>query len=211
MVLERAKEEIRDFFGKPATVVAANFARSYADHENRQQRFPGEARVLALQTHANETQSGIRYFTVESVITYGDEYTRWRFPGSRGSVSRALTIAAMDAGEAIGYMGQGRNVLTYIKTQHEEGIPSAENIMLEGLQEIDRFGTPLKTEDAYLTAAGPAKILGLSHGMRAQMTPFNFGQQRAFLLSVGNREWSEEELLTLEQELLAGLTELIEK
>ena len=198
MAIERAREEIRVFFGRPAAQVAPEFAASWVYHENRREAMQGEAKVLGLQTETGI----IRYFTIQEVVVYGDDYTRDRWPKSR-----SLAIATMEPGEAISYMSQGAHVLTFIKTQHTVGIASAENIMIAGLQEIDRYGTQSTAEDSYLKAAGAAKVLGLGHNGHAQMTPFNFRGQSAFLLSAGNRNWTEEELSDLERDLLSEIEE----
>lgn len=187
------QKEVREFFDRPADQVAKDFSRRYMWHEARSEIFEGAGGILGL-----ETDSGVRYFSVEQVVLYSDEYTRerWRY-------SRAPEIAQMEAGEVIGYIFRGNRILTFIKTQ------GAENIMLDQLREVDRFGTPLMIGDEGLTKPTQiAPMIGLGHRMYAQFAPFNFRGQRALLLSAGERIPSEEELARIEKELLMDEDEL---
>lgn len=187
------QKEVRELFDRPADQVAVKFSAHFMWHEARKEVFEGTGMILGL-----ETDSGIRYFTVEQVVLYPDDYTRSRWPHSR-----SLEIAQMEPGEVIGYIFRGNRTLAFIKTQ------GAENIMLDQLREVDRFGTPLRFGDEGLTTPTQiAPMIGLTHRMHAQFALFNFRGQRALLLSAGERVPSEEEIARIEKELLMDEDEL---
>ncbi len=183
-----AREEARAFFDRPGEVVAGGFAAGWVRHTDRKEVFEGQASILALAT-----PSRTRLFRVDHVIYYDDEYTKNRYPNSRGP-----ELASLDPGEAIGYAFH-QSVLTFIKVG---GAGSAANIQLSHLTEIDRNGEPLRERDSEITSAKVAQLLDFGHEMRAQLTTFNFRGTRAFLLSVGGRQLTEEEIRAIEEEIL---------
>lgn len=178
--------EIRAFFDRPGNIVIAEFASSWVRHENRQEIFEGQGRILGIQT-----PSRVRPFRIEEAVLYRDSYTRERWSNSRGPI-----IAAMEPGEVVSFAFH-TSVLTFIKTQ------GAENIQLSYLQEVDNLGQPLEREGSVLTAAKIAREAGLEHQSHAQLFPFRFRDEQAFLLSVGGRRLSPDELKQLEEELLS--------
>ena len=180
------------FFDRPGSEVCGDLAAHWMNHTDRRKIYEGQAKVLGLQT-----DSMVRFFTIEEVVLFEDSYTRERWPRSR-----SLSIASLSPAEVISFMSQGQHVLTFAKTQ------GAENIMFSSLQEIDRFGDPLRGEGHILTASSVAKIVGLTHGMRGQLTPIHFRGGRAFLLATGARELSDQELDALEKELMEDFESL---
>lgn len=188
---EIQREEIISIFNRPGEVVCSEFSRTWSRHQNRQEVFEGQAAVLGVQTPL-----GVGYYKVEGVILYDDEYTRGRWPRSRGP-----EIAALNPGDVIGYSFH-RSILTFVKTQ------GAENIMLSLIQEINRFGDPTPGEDALVSAGKIGWLIGLGHREHAYLAPFDFRGRRAFLLSVGGSELSEAELRRIEEEILLPDEEL---
>lgn len=192
MTTEQQRTEIRRFFDRPGQEVASELSSYWFNHSYPSEPHRGQAKVLGLQSEA-----GIRFFTIDEMRLFEDSYTRDRWPKSR-----SLAIASLDPGEVIAFMSQGQHVLTFIKTQ------GAENIMLQTLKEVDRFGDPLAGKEHTLTASNVARIVGLRHGMRGQLTPVHFRRERAFLLATGARELTDEELETIEEELRAEFESL---
>lgn len=180
--------EVGAFFDRPGEEVAGEFSAGWVRHPNRREVFDGQGSVLAL-----ETPLRVRFFRVDSVIYYDDEYTKNRWPKSRGP-----EIASLEPGEAIGYAFH-QSVLTFIKVG---GIGSSSNIQLSNLKEIDRNGEPLMGRDSEIGPAKVAQLLDLGHQMRAQLAIFNLRDTRAFLLSVGGRHLTPDEIRSLEEEIL---------
>lgn len=187
MSFEAQREETRRFFDRPGEIVAASLSKGWMKHPDRKQIHQGEAQIVGLQT-----QSGIKYYTVEQVVLYPDEYTKERWPRSRGP-----EIAALESGEGIGYYAQGGHVLTFLKTQ------DSENIQLDALREVDRRGDPLPGDEMLLTSSKIAPEIGLRHKEHAQLAPFDFRDRRAFLISAGIRIPTDEELRRIEEDLLS--------
>ena len=180
--------EVRAFFDRPGEEVAGEFSAGWVSHQDRRAVFSGQSSILALQT-----DRGMRLFRVDSVVYYDDEYTKSRWPKSRGP-----EIASLEPGEAIGYAFH-QSVLTFIKVG---GIGSSANIQLSNLTEIDRNGESLMGRDSEIGPAKVAQLLGLGHQMRAQLATFNFRDTRAFLLSAGGRYLTPDEIRSLEEEIL---------
>lgn len=185
-----AGDEAKAFFDRPGEEIAGEFSAGWMRHQNRIETFEGRGSVLAL-----DTADGTRLFRVDGVIYYDDQYTKDRWPKSRGP-----EIATLASGEVIGYAFH-QSVLTFIKVG---GAGSSANIQLNNLTEVDRQGEPRRGRDAQIGPARVAQILGLEHQMRAQISAFNFRGRRAFLISAGNRQLSAEEIRSIEEEILGS-------
>lgn len=187
MSFEAQREERRLFFDKLGQLVAASLSTRWMVHPDRKTVNRGEGQIVGLQTRV-----GVKYYKVEQVVLYPDEYTQSRWPRSRGP-----EISALESGEGIGYYSQGGHVLTFFKTQN------AENIQLDTLREVDRTGEPLPGDEMLLSSSKIAPEIGLRHREHAQVAPFDFRGRRAFLISAGIHVPSDEDLRRIEEDLLA--------
>lgn len=183
-------DEISAFFNRPADEVAAEFASHWFNHENRSEIHEGQAKILGIRTLTGFT----RFFRITEVVLYGDQYTKDRWPNSRSP-----EIDSLQSGDLITYVSRAAT-LTFIKTRRSE------NIQFSSLEEMDRFGDPIRTKESVLIASDVARIAGLGHRDRSKLIPFNFRGERAFLLTLGARELSDEELQRLENEILGETT-----
>lgn len=190
MSFEAQKEETRQFFDRPGQLVAASLSTRWMVHPDRKtinQEEGYEGQIVGLQTRA-----GVKYYKVEQVVLYPDEYTQTRWLRSR-----APEISALESGEGIGYYSQGGHILTFLKTQN------AENIQLDTLREVDRRGDPLPGDEMVLSSSKIAPAIGLRHKEHAQVAPFDFRDRRAFLISAGVHIPTDEELRRIEEDLLS--------
>ncbi len=204
MSVESQAEERRKFYGRPGEQVCPDFANHWVKHGingREKESNVGEGRILAL-----DVQSGLRYYVVESVILYSDEYTRHAWPQTpqrikRNEPSRSEEIKHLESGEIICYPFYAHTI-PYIHTL------GAENIQLDALIECDNFGTPLPGNETLLTASKIAPLVGLTkeRGRNlAQLTPFDFRGNVAFLLAVGSAPITEERLRRFGEEMFGNI------
>lgn len=180
---EQSVNDTQIFFDRPGEVVAEDLAMQWMRHENRDEVFTGQGKILGLQTPHN-----VQYYRIIEAILFEDAYTRKRWPHSR-----APEIASLEPGGVIGYSFH-KPILTFFKTR------GSENIMPSLLSPIDREGNLLQ-EGEQVTAARIAQLIGLEHRMRASLSTFDFRDEKAFLLSIGQRRLTDEELFRLEEEI----------
>lgn len=176
------------FFGKPGEEVAASISGSWAKHPDRQETFQGSAAIIGL-----ETPNGLRFFRLDNAYYYNDEYTKKRWPNTRGP-----ELASMQPGEVVGYQFH-QTVLTFIKVGP---VGDASNIQLAELTEVDKFGDPILGGEAKLKAGKAAALLGLESQSRGQITPFHFRNTEGLLITAGSRTLSSEEIARIEEEIL---------
>lgn len=185
------EQEVITIFDRPGDTVAPDISKFWMDHEDRQQVHTASevfnGHLLGLQTN-----NGVLMHRINEVIVYTPEYTMGRWPYSRGP-----QIESLPSGSVICY-GFHKTVLTFFKTQ------GAGNIMLSSLVRVDRLGNPLEGDKNLLKAGGVAKLVGLSHMEVGRLTPFNFRDQKALLLSK-QTHLTDEELDRLDDELFRGL------
>ncbi len=186
MSFEAQREETRRFFDRPGQLVVASLSSRWAIHPDRKSLNPGEGQIVGLQT-----QGSVKYYRVEEAVLYTHQYTQ-----SRWGHSRSPEIAALEPGEGIGYDSRG-HILTFLKTQESE------NIQLTTLREVDRRGDPLPGDEMLLSSSKIAPAIGLRHKGHAQVTPFDFRDRRAFLISAGVHVPTDEELRRIEEDLLS--------
>lgn len=182
--------ERAEFFGRPGDQVATDMSEGWVHHPDRQEVFPGQAAIIGL-----ETGQGTRMFRLDHSIYYDDAYTKQRWPNSRGP-----ELATMAPGEVIGYKFH-QTVLTFIKVGP---VGDSSNIQLSTLTEVDRQGAPVLGGESQLKPGKIAELLGLDHQTRGQITPFNFRHTPGFLISVGDRELTPEEIQSIEDEILGS-------
>lgn len=183
------RSEVEVFFDRPEEVVAEDTAASWVRHEDRKKVSSGHGRIFALQT-----LSGSRLlYRLESAVVYGSDYTKQRWPHSRGP-----EIEQLRPGDVIGYTFH-QYTLPFTKIG---GSNSAANMQFSKLREIDKSGEPIPGDEAEIGGGELSKKIGLHHGGLAFLTPFNFRGDRAFLLAVGARQFSQEELKRIEEEIL---------
>lgn len=184
------QEAIRTFFDRSASDVAAEISTSWVNHENRAEVNQGQGKILALVTPAGTS----RFFRINHVIVYSNEYTYRRWPKARGP-----EIDSMQSGDLISYVSRA-GILTFIKTRR------AENIQFSQLEEVDRFGDPIRNNDSELAASGVAKVVGLGHKDRSHLELLNFRGEDALILIPGSQALTEEDLRRIEEEILGDLS-----
>lgn len=182
-------DEIRHFFDRPAEDIASELSSSWLRHENRAELHQGQGKILGLRT----TTGTNRFFRIEEVIVYTSDYTYGRWPNTR-----APEIDSLQPGDLISYVSRAAT-LTFIKTRR------AENIQFSHLQEVDRFGDPIRNQESTLKASGVAKVAGLKHKEKAHLLPFNFRGEKGLMLASGSRMLTEDELRRIEEEILGDL------
>lgn len=178
------------FFGRQGEEVASSFSGYWSKHPDRREIFPGSASVIGL-----ETPEGLRFFRLDEAVYYDDAYTKERWPNSRGP-----ELASMEPGEVIGYKFH-QTVLTFIKVGR---VGDSSNIQLSSLTEVDKHGAPVLGGEAQIRAGKVAQLLGLENQTRGQISPFHFRNTEGFLITVGNRQLTEEEVRSIEEEILGA-------
>ncbi len=184
------QELLRTFFDRPATEVAPEISDSWIEHDRRPIVSEGKGKILALVTQGGTA----RFFRIKEVYTYTNEYTYDRWPNSRGP-----EIDSMQPGDLITYVSRA-STLTFIKTR------GAENIQFSHLEEVNRFGDPVRNDNSELNASGVAKVTGLTHKDRSHLEYLNFRGEDAFILVPGSQTLTEEDLKRIEEEILGDVS-----